>query len=328
MKKHIVLIISVCFCQLIYGQVIRGKVFDSSTNKAILSASVYFNGTFTGTTTDNEGNFVLDISGNKNMPLTFSAIGYYSVTLKQPDENKSLDVKLSPKNYVINEASVKAKSLTRKRKMCLRVFKEEFLGDDYKQMKCEIANENDITFNYDADFDTLKAFARNPIRILNKAMGYNITYFLNKFEFCWKNSGVLYEGSFIFQDIASVDSTQKQRFYNARFSVYEGSRMQFFRTIWTDNLNSSQFLVKNKFGQPLGVNDIVKQVNGKKYLSYPDKIIVEYNMKSSQLVFLNNTVYFDKRGYFDGAGIDWIGVMGIQRIADALPHEYVALDSN
>ena len=211
--------------------------------------------------------------------------------------------------------------------MCLRVFKEEFLGDDYKQMKCEIENENDITFNYGADYDTLKAFARNPIRILNKGLGYKITYFLNKFEYSWKNLKILYEGNFIFQDMETVDSIQKQNFNNARFSVYKGSRLQFFRTLWADSLNSSGFLIMNKFWKALNVKDIVTQVNEKKYLSYPDKIIVNYNMKTSQLIFLNKSVFFDKSGYFDGSGINWIGVMGIQRIADTLPREYVALNS-
>ncbi len=326
MKKILVLAVCIYFSQIASCQVIKGKVFDSSTNQAIISASVYFNGTYIGTTSDKDGKFELDISRNKNMPLTVSAIGYYSVTLKQFEEGKTLEVKLSPKDYVINQANVKAKSLKNKRKMCLRLFKEEFLGDDYKEMKCEIENENDITFNYEADFDTIKAFARNPIRILNKGLGYKITYFLNKFEYSWKNSGILYEGNFIFQDMATADSAQKQRFHNTRFSVYEGSRMQFFRTLWADSLNISQFLISNKFGQPLGVKDIVKQVNEKKYLTYPDKIIVNYNMKTTQLVFLNKSVFFDKNGYFDGSGINWIGVMGVQRIADTLPHEYVALD--
>jgi hypothetical protein len=327
MKKFIILNMCFYYCIISYSQVVKGKVFDSATNKVIISASIYFNGTFVGTTSDTEGNFELDISKNKNMLLTISAIGYYSVTLKHFEEGKTIEVKLSPKNYVMNEANVKAKSLKNRRKMCLKVFKEEFLGDDYKQMKCEIENENDITFNYDADYDTLKAYARNPIRILNKAMGYKITYFLNKFEYCWRNSGTLYEGNFIFQDMAAVDSAQKQSFYKTRFSVYEGSRMQFFKTIWTDSLNSPQFLINNRFGQTLCVKDVVKQVNGKKYLSYPVKIIVNFNMKISQLIFLNESVYFDKSGYFDGSGINWIGAMGIQRIADTLPHEYVAIDS-
>jgi hypothetical protein len=227
----------------------------------------------------------------------------------------------------MNEVNVKARSLKKKRKMCLKLFKEEFLGDDYKDMKCEIENENDITFNYNSDYDTLKAFARNPIRILNKGLGYKITYFLYKFEYCWKVSSTLYSGNFIFQDLPTVDSTQKRSFDKTRFSVYQGSRLQFFRTISADSLNSSPFLIKNKFGQPLSVKDIVKQVNEKKYLSYPFKIIVNYNMKTSQLIFLNELVYFDKSGYFDGSGINWIGSMGVQRMADTLPNEYVALDS-
>jgi hypothetical protein len=60
----ILLILILCFYsyQTTFHQVIKGKGFDSSTNKIISSASVYFNGTFFGTTTNMEGNFELDFS--------------------------------------------------------------------------------------------------------------------------------------------------------------------------------------------------------------------------------------------------------------------------
>jgi len=328
MKKIIIFVLCFYSCHITFCQVINGKVFDSSTHKTINAASIYFNGTFVGTTSDNEGNFELDISKNKHIPLTVSAIGYYSVNLVQLSEDKTIKVMLSPKSYVIDELKVKAKSLKRKKNICMKVFKEEFLGSDYEAMKCEIENENDITFNYDSDYDTLIAFARNPIRILNKEMGYRITYYLDKFVYCWKDLNTVYEGNLLFQDMAAVEGNQKQILNKMRFSVYQGSRMQFFRSLWADSVSSTQFSLKNEYGNVVRVKDIVKQINGNKYLSYPNKIIVNYDKKTSQLIFLNKLIYFDKSGYFEGSSISWSGEMGRQRIADTLPNEYVALDSN
>jgi len=326
MKKIVIMTLFFFSCQMNYCQIIKGVVFDSSTNKEISSVSIYFSGTYVGTTSDKEGNFELNISKNKNMPLTISAVGYYSVTLEPISEDKTIKVMLKPKIYKVKDVNIKAKSFVKKRKMYLKFFKEEFLGYDYESMKCEIENENDITFNYDSDKDTLKAFARNPIRITNKSLGYKITYFLDKFEYRWKGLNTAFEGNLIFQDVA--DSNHSELFDKLRYSVYQGSRMHFFRTLWANNLSSTQFNIKNENRQPLNVSEVVKQVDGDKYLSYPKVIIVNYNKKISQLVFLEKLVYFDKSGYFDGSGINWRGEMGIQRIADTLPNEYVTLETN
>ena len=63
------------------SQVITGTVFDNASKQVIGYASLYFTGTFIGTTTDKNGNFELDVTKNKNMPLTVSAIGYYSTNI-------------------------------------------------------------------------------------------------------------------------------------------------------------------------------------------------------------------------------------------------------
>jgi hypothetical protein len=319
--------LNICFylCNITYCQVIKGKVFDSSTNKEIKSASVYFNGTFVGTTTDKVGNFELDITKNRYMPLTISAIGYYSVTLEQFSIDKILEVMLSPKTYMIKEAKVNAKSLQKKRKTYLKLFKEEFLGYDYETMNCFIENENDITFNYDSDKDTLKAYARNPIQIVNNGLGYKITYYMDKFVYCWKSSNTIYEGNHIFQDIVTVDSTRKYSFNKLRFSVFQGSRLQLFRALWADNLYLTKFIIRNKTGQILSVNDLVKQDKENKYFFYPRDLFVNYNANNSQLIFYK-PVYFDKSGYFDGSALNWRGSIGFQRMADTLPNEYVAVD--
>jgi hypothetical protein len=44
-----------------YNQVIKGTVFDKKTNEKIGFATLYFNGTFVGTYSDENGHFELDI---------------------------------------------------------------------------------------------------------------------------------------------------------------------------------------------------------------------------------------------------------------------------
>ena len=55
---------------LTFSQVITGIVLDQETREPVDFASVYFNGTFTGTTTDEHGEFELDVTKYRSRPLT------------------------------------------------------------------------------------------------------------------------------------------------------------------------------------------------------------------------------------------------------------------
>ena len=99
---------------------------------------------------------------------------------------------------------VTAKSYEKDRKANLKLFKKEFLGSTTNSRNCEILNEDDISFNYGSDRDTLKAYALKPILIFNRALGYKITYYLDIFEYTRKSNGLSFTGSIIFtEDLAT-----------------------------------------------------------------------------------------------------------------------------
>lgn len=325
MKRLVPLILFLSLNLTLGAQIIKGKVFDKSAKSAIGYASLYFTGTFVGTTTDKDGNFELDVSRNKNMPLTVSAIGYFSVTIRDFLSGKPVIIYMELKTYELGEVAVKSKSLAYRRKANLLTFKEVFLGTTENSRNCFITNENDITFNYDSDRDTLKAYASKPLEIENKSLGYRITYYLDKFEFDRANKTFIFKGDMIFKEDLSIDSEQKKAFERKRKYAYLGSRMHFFRALWQNSLGSSGFTVKNTSGEYLTSNDIVLTVSGNnKYLRYFESLGIGYysNQPKSALAFLITLVYFDSSGYYDSAGIEWDGNMARQRIADWLPYEY------
>lgn len=306
-----------------FCQVIKGTIYEEKTNDIICFATVYFNGTFVGTLSDQNGNFELNISNeNRSMPLTVSCIGYHSVTITEFSATIPLIVYMQPQLYELKDVVISDKSLKMKRRRNLRLFKKEFIGTTANAKKCKILNENDITFNYDSDDDTLKAYALNPILIENMALGYKITYFLDKFEYYKKSQATFFCGNFIFNEDLIDDEAKTQFYKSKREQTYLGSRMHFFRVLWSGQLKSSGFIVRSPSYDSLNLDTIVFQDDKQnRFLGFSSNILIEYNNCESTIEFIDKFVYFDESGLFS-PGIKWSGEMARQRIADWLPYEY------
>jgi hypothetical protein len=325
MKRFILLFIFINLYAVAYNQVIKGTIFDIKTKSPISFGAVYFNGTCVGANSDQNGYFDLDISKYVTMPLTISALGYYSVTLTDFKADKMLLVYLTPKVFELKEVVINAKSLAYEKRRNLNIFKREFLGSTTNALYCKITNENDITFNYGSDDDTLKAYALKPIHIYNRALGYEVTYYLDEFEFCKKNSSLFFKGNIIFSEDSTTNKREKLKLEKRRKYVYLGSRMQFFRELWANNLKSAGFFALDSKFAIVKYNNIVIQTDSlEKYLKKIEYLGVAYSSRfpTSHIVFLKDLVFFDRNGYFDPAGISWEGEMAKQRIADWLPYDY------
>jgi hypothetical protein len=322
MKRIIFILLLSGLSTSAFNQLIKGTVYDKDTKAILNFASIYFNGTVTGTSTDNKGNFELDVSKYNKMPLTISAIGYYSETITDFSSTKPYAIFLSPKIFELSEVVIKSKANDRERKYNTKLFRNEFLGETANASECKIRNEYDIRFLYDTEDDILTGFASKPIIIENNALGYVITYYLDKFEYNKIKDTFLFKGNIIFKDSLTAEDQNRQMLN--RQAAYRGSRMHFFRTLWNGDLKSGGFTVENKDQEYLKLKDIViNAATNTMALKYPGELIICYNMLyTSKAIFLKNSVYFDKNGYYDPAGISWEGEMARHRIADELPLEY------
>jgi hypothetical protein len=325
MRKLMLLFLCVIFYTTAYSQVIKGTILDGHTKNPIMSASIYFNGTFVGTSSDQNGKFELDISNNTSLPLTISSIGYNSVTLKEYAGSERFVISLTPRVYELGEVIIENKKYKKKRRANLKLFKNEFLGTTFNALDCKIINENDITFTYSSDKDTIKAFTSKPIIIHNRSLGYKVTYFLDKFEYYKKSKAVFFYGNIIFNEDLSNDKSQKNLFERRRKQTYLGSRMHFFRALWSNDMLFSGFTVSSSTHNNLKYYNLVTQDHSnKKFLNFNKEVLrIAYNTKLSNIIFLKSKVYFDQNGYFDPSGIIWKGEMAEQRIGDWLPYEYI-----
>jgi hypothetical protein len=323
MRKLILSILLINICLVAQAQTIRGIVRNKTDNVKITFASVYISGTYIGSYTDKDGCFELDVTKYNSLPLTISALGYYSTTLTNYPTDKIIEVYLVPKTYELSEVVVTAISQAKERMANLKLFRSQFLGSSANGRKCVILNEDDISFVNSEK--VLKAFASKPILISNYGLGYKITYYLDAFEFDKESGYFLYKGNAIFTEDMSTTGPQKQIFEKRRKTSYIGSIPHFFRSLWANSLESNGFSARDSEGVGKKYEDIV--VLGpdlKKYLSYKGNLHIYYLTKPSDsyIELLKNKVFFDHAGYFDGSGVKIIGQMAQQRVGDLLPFDY------
>jgi len=340
MKKALLISLILFLGTTSYSQVIKGSILDAETKENIPFAAVYFNGTLVGTTSDEDGAFELDITRFASKPLTIRAMGYEDRVLESIQTDESFKIYLTPRLFEIEEVKVQTKNLAKKRKANLKLFKREFLGTSRNQEQCKILNEEDITFNYGSDNRIVKAFTRNPLRIYNGALGYEITYFLDKFEYDKNNSRLSFTGDIVFNEDLAIKQSTNESYTTRRKHAYLGSCMHFFRALWDNNLEMSGFRVVrisndiSTFGNPsneeseviVKYEDIVmEQDENRKYiLAFEGQLTIYYeSMDESRVLFLKPAVSFGKNGFFDPSGIRWYGYMAELRVADMLPYEYI-----
>lgn len=327
-QKYILLFLLMGISSPAFNQLVSGTVIDTKTREPVPFATIYFGGTFVGTSTDLEGNFSIDITEYASMPLKISAIGYYTYTLNYPGSNDNSMVRLVPKVYEIDEAQVKTKSLARQRKRNLKQFRFVFVGSTENAKNCVILNEEDISFNYGSDRDTLKAYARKPIRIENRSLGYRVTYFLDNFEY-YRHSGALtFTGEMVFDEDLYIKE-KNIAYLSNRAETYFGSRMHFIRALWANELERNSYEVTDSEGALVDPDRLVFESDiGYKYLRYSDKLLVGYRQsRFSEISFFKGQVFFDEDGFFDTEGLGWYGDMGKFRIADWLPYDYYPGDN-
>lgn len=338
MKKLASVFICILLGHAAYGQLIKGSVLDAGDQSTIPYASVYFNGTMVGTASDAEGNFQLDITKYASKPLIIRAIGYKSFTLTLIPDKKYYTISLTPSLYELEEASVHSKSLVRKRKAYLRLFKSEFLGSTGHERYCEILNEDDISFNYGSDKDEVKAYASKPIVVYNGSLGYLITYYLDEFSYDKRKDVVTFRGDIVFkEDLAIKDMEKASLYHKRREQVYLGSCMHFFRALWANKLANNGFALHRSSEEPasesfpnmytveeaINYKDVVFEDSRKnKYLLNAGRMAITHMSESSTITFLKSKVLFEQNGFFDPSAIRWDGQMAKQRLADMLPYEY------
>lgn len=224
---------------------IKGKV-TTNKNEVLEAASVYLNNTTIGTITDSKGEFVLKINkGNYNLVVSY--IGHKTVFIKINSNEKIsfLNIVLTPENNILDEVVIQKTTYDADWKYNLSRFKSLFLGKTKLAKECIILNPKTLHFNFNQKTGELTAYAREPLRIKHKSLGYLITYDLVSFSI--KNRRLFFSGYAKYSDLKKK---VKKKWQRNRLEAYNGSQMHFLRSLLQKKISEDGFVV-NQFKRVL-----------------------------------------------------------------------------
>jgi len=333
------------FCVNAYSQVITGKIYNSTTRLPVADAYVYLNGSSYFTTTNESGEFYLNVPKKMNTQLVISCMSYETLAIDDPFEEKTIEASLIEKENVLSEVVVKANRFSRQQ--LLKAFELQFLGDDKAGRSCIILNKDDIQLYFDEEEKTLYATNERPIIVENKYLGYQMHCFLSEFKVRYSymslNAGMetaVLRANIFFVDMAPNNPVIKKQ----RDEAYKGSLSYFFKNLANKTIRSSKHLVYN-YGTRYLVdpykyfdvtdNELQKTIRikpntdintfTKREFPYPvfGIINIEYPAKRySEIYFLTDEFSVDAFGLIDKKDHVFLSGQMDQRIGNTLPLEY------
>jgi len=341
---------------------ISGKVID--IDKSVVPfANVFVNNTRIGTSTDENGFFVLTIPARiQQVELVVSSVGFNTIKRKLTNKDQQLQ------NLVIafeNGIQLKEIAITAKRdkewKRKWKIFERGLMGESDLRSKCRILNPEVVRLEYDKDKNVV-ATAEKPIIIQNNALGLIINYHIDFFE----TNGVktLYSGSKFFKNIDSNNTDLQKKWIKPRKDAYVNTFRNFLVSLSQQKLKENGFAVYkvlvpktmyfgktsvteeilNKSIVPCKAEDIFfYDYNTEQFTVYSDKPLMIFTMnKSATVRVFSDFPYMYSiinlpNSYFNFTANGWLskpngltirGFWGDEGFANMLPEDYFIDEDN
>jgi len=211
--------------------IIQGKVINEATGTPLQGTSIYFNNTTIGTSTNADGRFSLPLPEIENAELIISSVGYQRLVYKPEAatiQNKTIVFKLVQKEEELKDILILTDAV---RKKYLAIFEREFLGITEEASHSNIQNKKDIYFTSGDSKNSFKAYSDTPLTIINKMLGYKVSFELVEFFYDQQNGRTSYYGYTRFDEMGD-----KNRWVKNRKRCYYGSTMHFYRSLIGNHL--------------------------------------------------------------------------------------------
>lgn len=221
-------------------QIVSSTLVDGETGEPITAASIFISNSTFGTTSDANGFFSLDLQQFPEAELVVSHINY---------EQKSFSIAafeilpeviaLMPRLIEMEEVVIRGKGASkRKRKKWIRQFEDALLGEGANREESRLLNPEILLF--EAQKRRLRALAFEPLLIENKALGYNLKFYLDTFLLENKED-LVYAGKLFFEDFAGEEPPPEVK--DTRAKTYAKSKSYFLKRILRGEIDESLFEV-------------------------------------------------------------------------------------
>lgn len=332
--KNLLIIFFLFVKGVTFSQSISGVVLDGISDEPMEGASVYFDNTTIGTTSDSNGEFTLEYHKELKTPLVVSFVGYQTSINENYSKDTKLKIYIYESSIVLNEVTIDTNDDWPK-ELKLKEFKKHYLGESKNGRACKLLNEEDILLKYNKKTKKLTARAKGPVYIRNENLKYLILVELQHFEVNYSHvsknkkhlnfSYTSYSGNSFFQSLQKDSNTIIK---DIRKKTYLGSALHFMRALSTNQLETEGYSIylENKKVDPKkyisifptgNLNSVRVRLIGKLYIIYK-------NGKESSIESLVDMFYIDNFGNYSPVDkVRFGGEMGSQRMGDTLPLDFL-----
>lgn len=264
--KHLLSILLSFVIHTAWSQhVVQGTVTEAESMEIVAGATVYMNNSTVRTSTDKDGKYRLSLPSSGNYELVISAIGHELAVLEISVSGEIIkNVKLHRKNVEIEEITISA-YLKDGWKQWGAYFTETFIGTSAFSKQTKILNPEVLQFRYNASEKILQVSANKPLKISNRALGYEIAYDLQHYSMNFNSRYLLFEGFASFQDQKRISSKIRRN----RKQAYQSSFMRFIRSTYSNSWQEDGYevreLVRIVQQERIRVDSLMKTINARVY---------------------------------------------------------------
>lgn len=241
------LVLSVFMATLVTGQakyIIKGKVISDNTREPISGASIFVSNSSKGTTSHADGSFELqDVPPGKHQ-LIVSLIGHTTMVIPYTNDDLPLQLEVKMKRKPVELASVTVEpDEANGWQKWGKFFMESFIGTTANAGECKLKNPQALRFKHSRKNGTLTVLADEPLIIENKALGYELEYQLEEFNFDFRSRYLVFLGYPLFRDMNDSGKT-KAKWARNREKAYNGSLMHFMKSLYDNRVAEEGYQVR------------------------------------------------------------------------------------
>jgi hypothetical protein len=280
---------------------VSGRITGADNKAPLAKASVFISNSTRGTSANDEGFYELSNIPAGRHNLIISAVGYNSITFSFSSDDLPLkkDFALEPK--VQQLAGITVQSFDKNGwDRWGDLFQANFLGQSTIAREAKIVNPDVLRFRYTKN-SVLEVYANETLLIESPGLGYRIKYDLQRFSYDSANHQLFLEGNPYFEDLADSTNKKTKRWKRNRRQVYEGSKMHFMRSLFSQSLDKEGFEVYPTIGKGNGYYDVqhdkikdsllvTSGINiNSKSLRFSDYLTIIYRKAKSDSYYANPT---------------------------------------